>query len=87
MSTRPFLDPDFLRDLYAEHFGYRVTSFMQQRDYGASGKLVDTVEITFELTDHPGTFTVEVPYDVNVANAWRGPVGALADGIRAIYAL
>lgn len=87
MSTPLGLNQDFLRDIYAEHFGYRVLNFVQSKDYGAGGRLVDTVEVTFELTDHPGTFTVEVPYDFNLANAWRVPVGQLADDVRAIYAL
>lgn len=84
-----FLAPgrDFIEDLYAEGLGYRTIAVVQSHDYDAGGRLYDTLEVTFELTDHPGTFTASAPYTPDSPGDWRGPINALADALNAIYAL
>lgn len=64
-----------------------VTNVSQDQVQDSAGNLVDVYDITFTVTGHPGTFTVQVPASGDPVQAARDAIDAQTSTVSSIYGL
>lgn len=67
--------------------GFTVTSVTADQVPDASDNLIDVYDVTFTLTDRPGTFTVQVPTDGDPVAAAAAAADAVVSQVTGIYNL
>lgn len=66
---------------------YTVTSVTEDQTQDATGNLVDVFDISFTLSDRPGSFTVQVPQAGDVVTAAQDAIVAKVGAVEGIYSL
>ena len=67
--------------------GFTVTSVTADQVPDASDNLIDVYDVTFTLTDKPGTFTVQVPTSGDPVAAADAAISAVVGQVGGIYGL
>lgn len=67
--------------------GFTVTSVTADQVPDAADNLIDVYDITFTLTNQPGSFNVQVPRDPNAVTDAATAIDAVVTQVAAIYGL
>jgi hypothetical protein len=64
-----------------------VLAVSESQTIDATGQLTDVYEITYTIPGRPGSFTVDVPKDVNALAAAEAEINSLTETVNSIYAI